>query len=76
MRQAVENALRRRLRLAELDTLAEAETAARRLVDALGGWLETKTIKGHRYRYRCWREHGHRRSEYLGPVARGGHEKA
>jgi hypothetical protein len=67
MREAAINQLKRRLRMSRLDTPSESEAAAQKLVRALGGWLEIKTIKGHRYRYHCWRKRGQRRSEYLGP---------
>jgi len=33
-----------------------------------GWWLEIKTIKGHQYLYRRWREGGRQRSEYVGKI--------
>jgi len=33
-----------------------------------GSWFEIKTIKGHKYRYRRWREGKKTRSEYVGKV--------
>ena len=52
------------------NTNATAKRATVRLLR--GHWHEIKLIKGHRYLYECWREHGKKRSRYLGLADRRG----
>ena len=53
----------------------EAESSSHKnaeLPGAKGGsWFEIKTIKGHKYRYRRWREGKKTKSEYVGKVEDG-----